>query len=70
VGIFTNLKRCHLQRENLEKMIFVSKNWPNDPEDGCKPPFNLKKLIQTYLGFEEELEEFEGSFEQDEILDI
>jgi hypothetical protein len=24
--------------------------------------FNLKKLIQTYLGFEEELEEFEGSF--------
>ncbi len=51
-------------------MIFVSKNWPNDPEDGCKPPFNLKKLIQTYLGFEEELEEFEGSFEQDEILDI
>jgi len=30
----------------------------------------LKKLIQTYLGFEEELDKFEGSFEQDEILDI
>jgi hypothetical protein len=33
----------------------VSKNWPSDPRDGCKPPFNLKELIQTYLGFEEEL---------------
>jgi hypothetical protein len=28
------------------------------------------ELIQTNLGFEEELEEFEGSFEEDEIVDI
>jgi hypothetical protein len=27
-------------------------------------------LIQTYLGFEEELEEFESSFEWVEIVDI
>jgi hypothetical protein len=26
VGIFTNLRRCHLQSENMEKLIFVSKN--------------------------------------------
>jgi hypothetical protein len=25
-GIFTNLKRCHLQSNNLDKIIFVSKN--------------------------------------------
>ncbi len=62
-GILTNLKRCHLQLENLEKLIFVSKNWPCDPRDGCKLPSNLVELIQTNLGFEEELEEFEGSFE-------
>jgi hypothetical protein len=48
----------------------VSKNWPSDPKDGCKPPSNLVKLIQIDLGFEEELEEFEGSFEQDEIIGI
>jgi len=48
----------------------MSKNWPNDPIDACKPPFNLIELIQTYLGFEEELEEFESSFERNEILDI
>jgi hypothetical protein len=50
-------------KKNLEKLIFVSKNWPSDPIDGCKLPFNLVKLIQINLGFEKELEEFEGSFE-------
>jgi hypothetical protein len=44
-------------------MIFVNKNWPSDLRAGCKPPFNLIELIQIDLGFEEELEEFEGSFE-------
>jgi len=41
----------------------VSKNWLNNSRDGCRPPSNLVKLIQINLGFEEELEEFEGSFE-------
>jgi hypothetical protein len=41
----------------------VNKNWPSDPRDECKPSSNLIKLIQTNLGFEEELEKFEGSFE-------
>jgi len=48
----------------------VNKNWPSDPKDGCKAPSNLVELIQTYLGFEKELEEFEGLFERDEIVDI
>ncbi len=26
VGIFTNLKGCHLQSNNLDKIYFVSKN--------------------------------------------
>jgi hypothetical protein len=62
-GIFTNLRRCHLQLENLEKITFVNKNGPSDPKVGCKSPSNLVELIQTNLGFEEELEKFEGSFE-------
>jgi len=69
-GILTNFRRCHLQSENLEKIIFVSKNWPNNPRDGCKPPSNLVELIKTNLNFEEELENFEGSFERNEIVDI
>jgi hypothetical protein len=42
----------------------VSKNWPSVLRDGCKLPSNL-----VMLGFEEELEKFEGSFERDEIVD-
>jgi hypothetical protein len=48
----------------------VNKSWLSDISIGCKLPFNLRRLFQTNLGFEEELEEFEGSFEQDEIVDI
>jgi len=39
-NILTNLKRC-LQMVNLEKLIFVSKNWPNDSRFCCKSPSNL-----------------------------
>jgi len=48
----------------------VTKIWPNYHKDGCKSTFNLVELIQTNLGFEEELEEFEGSFQEVEIVDI
>ncbi len=41
----------------------MSKNWTSDHRGECKPPSNLVELIQTNLGFEKELEEFEGSFE-------
>ncbi len=57
-------------KRNLENLIFVSKNWPNVPIDGCKPPSNLVELIQIDLGFQKELEEFEGSFERDQLVDI
>jgi hypothetical protein len=39
VKIFTNIKKCHLQLDNLNKQIFVNKNWPNDFRIGCKPFF-------------------------------
>ncbi len=41
----------------------MNKSWLSDISMGCKPPFNLVRLFQTNLGFEEELEKFEGSFE-------
>jgi len=46
----------------------VSKNWPNDPKDGFKPPSNYIELIK--INFEKELEKFESSFERDKIEDI
>jgi hypothetical protein len=32
--ILTNLRRCHLQSNNLDKIIFVNENWPSDPRVG------------------------------------
>ncbi len=68
--IFTNLRRCHLQLDNFNILIFISKIWPINPRDGCKPSSNLVELIENYLDFKKELEEFEDSFEHNEIVDI
>jgi len=70
-GILANLKRCRLQSKNLdEKLIFVSQNWPNDPRLGCKTPFNFVKFIKKDKIIEEELKEFEGGLEREEIVDM
>jgi len=34
-----------MQSNNLDKLIFVSKNWPNDPKEGCSSPSSLIELI-------------------------
>jgi hypothetical protein len=50
-------------------LIFVNKNCPNDSRVDWKPLSNFVELIEKDLNFEE-LEEFEDSFEQDELLNI
>jgi hypothetical protein len=44
----------------------VSTNWQNNPKIDCKPPSHLVELVESNLNFEE----FEGSFEQNELVDI
>ncbi len=67
--ILANLRRFKLQLEILEILIFVSKNWPNGPRIGCKSPSNLVEFI-IHGDLEKELEEFESSFERDEVVDL
>jgi hypothetical protein len=55
---------------NLEKLIFVNKNWPNDPRVACKSLCNLVNLIEKNLKFKKKLKKFEISFEWDEIVNI
>jgi hypothetical protein len=69
VDILTNIKKYHLQTNNLERLIFMSKYWPNDFRVGSFPN-NLVKLIKANVEWEEELEEFEGSFDRNEIVDM
>ncbi len=54
-------------KKNLEKLIFVSKNWPNDARVSCKSLSDLIEFIEMDEQSEEELQEFEGEFEWEEI---
>jgi hypothetical protein len=68
--IFTNLKKSCLQIKNFKKLIFINKNWPNDLKIGSKSPSNLIKFFEKDINLEEELEEFEGEFERDEVVEV
>jgi hypothetical protein len=41
-----------------------------DPRIGYKSPFSLVEFIDINVDLEKELEEFEGSFERDEVVDL
>ncbi len=68
--ILTNLRRCHLQIEILKNLIFVNKNWPNDPRIDCTSPSNLVEFLEKDVDLKEELEKFEGEFEKDEVVEV
>ncbi len=65
-----HLRRCFFQLNNLDRLIFVCKNWCNDPRVRCNSTSNLIELIMFIVALEEELDEYEGEFERDEILDL
>jgi hypothetical protein len=66
IGILTNLRRFCLRTKNLEKLIFVNKNWPNDSRIGYKSSSNFLEFLERDMDLEEELEEFEG----DEVVEV
>jgi hypothetical protein len=70
VGILTNLMRCRLQSNFLNKLIFINKNWPNDSRIGYKSPSSLVDFVETDLILEEELEKFEVVFEKDKVVKL
>jgi hypothetical protein len=44
--IFYLVGICHLQSNNLDKLIFVSKNWPNDLRVSCCSHISLIMLVK------------------------
>jgi hypothetical protein len=68
--ILISLKRCWLQSKNLDKLFFVSQNWPNDPRVERNMPSTLVEFIEKFEIVEEESKEFEGEFEREEIVDM
>ncbi len=68
--ILADLRRFRLQSKNLKNSIFVCENWASDPRIGSKSPSSLVEFIDIDGHLEEELEEFESSFERDEVVDL
>jgi len=52
VTILINLRKYCLQLNNLEMLIFVNKNWPNDHGVDYKSPHNFVELIEKDLNLE------------------
>ncbi len=49
-SILTNLHQCGLQINNLEKLIFVHKNWPHGPNLSCKGgPKSMVDMIELEI---------------------
>ncbi len=48
----------------------MKKNWSNDHRVACKSSFNLIEFLERNIDVEEELEEFEGDFEKDEVVEV
>ncbi len=63
--------RC-LQTNNLNKLIFVNKNWPFNPSIGCLEPSNLtKKLCDIKSNFMEQVDvKFVDKMECENVLNF
>lgn len=48
----------------------MNKSWPNDPRVGCKFASNLIEFFEKDIYLKDELKEFEGEFEKDEVVEV
>jgi hypothetical protein len=58
-SVLKTLKRCSLQVQNLDLIITIINNWPNDPRWNCTPNANLKDYLKVEIVLAEFLEELQ-----------
>jgi hypothetical protein len=56
--------------KNLDKLIFVTKIGLNDPRIRCKLPSSFVDFIEIDVNLKEELHEFEGAFERNQVMKL
>ncbi len=54
--IFTTLLRYWFQIDNLDKLMFVNENWPNDLCVGCLKLTNLASICEVQFNLTKELD--------------
>jgi hypothetical protein len=71
VGIWIALQRCRLQTENMDKFVFVHKNWQFDLWIGCLKPIDVASTCEAKSNLVVELEvEFENQISNEDFLDL
>jgi hypothetical protein len=69
-GLLITLKRCQLQIDNLDKLIFAHKNWPFDLHVGCLKPFDLATICEVEFDLTNKLDaKFVDEVECEEYAD-
>jgi hypothetical protein len=69
-GILTTLRRCRLQIDNLDKLIFVNKNWSSDLHVGCLKLFDLATICEVKSDLTNKLDvEFVDEMEHEKYAD-
>ncbi len=69
-GILTTLKRCRLQINNMDKLIFVNKNQSFDLHVGCLKLFDLATICEAESNLTNELDvEFMDEVKHEEYVD-
>jgi hypothetical protein len=69
-SVLTTLKHCRLQVDNLDSIIIVVKNWPNDPHLNCSRHKDLNNFLKVEYSLAEDnydLIEESNYFEQLEL---
>jgi len=54
ISIQINLRKCWLQANNFQKLVFVNGNWPNDMTSSCKVLSTLVGLLKSDLELQNE----------------
>jgi hypothetical protein len=68
----TTPRRCHLQIEKLDKLIFINKKWPSNLWIGCLKPIDLASICELELDLTTNLEvKFHAdAVDHDDFLDL
>lgn len=68
-GVLAALRRCCLQVENLDRIVTVVRNWPDDPRLDCVPKARLAEFLAEEATLaEENYDVFDGANLFEDIL--
>jgi hypothetical protein len=63
------LKWSKLYIENLDRLIFIIKHWPNDAYDGCDGPLKPKDMAEFFISKASLIEKHKKTLKQHDLFE-